>query len=165
MKIPVNNQVIFIKNVVAVAAYCSCRLWRWVKMPWIHYMLCDHHWTTAGPSLAGPSTVAGPSPVAEPSTVAEPSPVAEPLPAGPSVTCAGPVTGTGTSTWSCRAGEEITVIVLFSGDNCTSRLATYECPVLSALSHLLSWWLGGDLLSVDAGDEADYRDLWLPDDW
>ena len=29
------NQVIFIKNVVAVAAYRSCRLWRSVKMPWI----------------------------------------------------------------------------------------------------------------------------------
>ena len=45
MKIPANNQVIFIKNVVAVAAYRSCRLWRWVKMPWIHDVLCDHHWT------------------------------------------------------------------------------------------------------------------------
>ena len=39
MKIPANNQVIFIKNVVAVAAYKSCRLWRWVKMPWIHYVV------------------------------------------------------------------------------------------------------------------------------
>ena len=26
-------------------AYRSCRLWRWVKMSWIHYVLCDHHWT------------------------------------------------------------------------------------------------------------------------
>ena len=39
MKIPANNQVFFIKIVVAVAAYRSCRLWRWVKMPWIHYVL------------------------------------------------------------------------------------------------------------------------------
>ena len=44
MKIPANNQVIFIKNIVAVAANRSCRLWRRVKMSWIHY-LCDHHWT------------------------------------------------------------------------------------------------------------------------
>ena len=41
MKIPANNQVMFIKNVVAVAAYRSCRLWRRVKMSWIHYLLCD----------------------------------------------------------------------------------------------------------------------------
>ena len=39
MKIPANNQVFFIKNVVAVAAYRSCRLWRWVKMSWIHDVL------------------------------------------------------------------------------------------------------------------------------
>ena len=45
MKIPANNQVIFIKNVVAMAAYRSCRLWRRVKMSLIHYLLCDHHWT------------------------------------------------------------------------------------------------------------------------
>ena len=45
MKIPAKNQVIFIKNVVAVAAYRSCRLWKRVKMSWIHYLLCDHHWT------------------------------------------------------------------------------------------------------------------------
>ena len=95
----------------------------------------------------------------------------EPLPAGSSVTCAGPVTGAGTSTWSCRAGKEIIVIVLFSGgltilgDNCTSRLATYKCLVLSALSRLLSWWLGGDLRSGDNRDEADNRDLRSPDDW
>ena len=44
MKIPANNQVIFIKNVVTVAAYRSCRLWRRMKMSWIHYLLCDHHW-------------------------------------------------------------------------------------------------------------------------
>ena len=125
----------------------------------------------ARPSLAGPSTVAGPSPVAEPSTVAGPSTMAEPLPARPSVTCAGPVTGAGTSTWSCRAGEEIIVIVLFSGgltilgDNCTSRLATYKYLVLSALFRLLSWWLGGDLRSGDNRDEADDRDLRSPDDW
>ena len=45
MKIPAENQVIFIKDVVAVAAYRSCRLSRRVKMSWIHYLLCDHHWT------------------------------------------------------------------------------------------------------------------------
>ena len=28
-----------------MAAYRSCRLWRRVKMSWIHYLLCDHHWT------------------------------------------------------------------------------------------------------------------------
>ena len=52
MKIPVNNQVIFIKNVVAVDAYRSCRLWRWVKMPWIHYVLCHHHWTQCRHALS-----------------------------------------------------------------------------------------------------------------
>ena len=111
----------------------------------------------AGPSLAGPS-LAGPSTVSGPSTVAGPSTVSGPSPAGPSVTSAGPVTGAGpstssadSSTWTCRTGEEMTVIVLFSGglailrDNCTSRLATYKGPVLSALSRLLSWWLSGDL--------------------
>ena len=84
-------------------------------------------------------------------------------------------TGTWTSgtdsTWTCRAVEEITVMVLFSegfttlGDSCTSRLAMYEWPVLLALSRLLSWWLGGDLRSGDARDEADDRDRRLPDDW
>ena len=70
----------------------------------------------------------------------------------------GPVIGAGPSTWSCQAGEEISVIVLFSGgltilgDNCTSRLATYEGLVLSELSRLLSWWLGGDLRLEDARD-------------
>ena len=52
MKIPANNQVFFIKNVVAVAAYRSCRLWRWVKMPWIHDVLCDHHWTQCWHALS-----------------------------------------------------------------------------------------------------------------
>ena len=58
MKIPANNQVIFIKNVVAVAAYRSCRLWRWVKMPWIHYVLCNHHWTQCRHALSNTSHVA-----------------------------------------------------------------------------------------------------------
>ena len=47
-----NNQVFFIKNVVAVAAYRSCRLWRWVKMSWIHDVLCDHHWTQCRHALS-----------------------------------------------------------------------------------------------------------------
>ena len=58
MKIPAKNQVIFIKNVVAVAAYRSCRLWRWVKMPWIHYVLCNHHWTQCRHALSNTSHVA-----------------------------------------------------------------------------------------------------------
>ena len=58
MKIPANNQVIFIKNVVAVAAYRSCRLLRWVKMPWIHYVLCNHHWTQCRHALSNTSHVA-----------------------------------------------------------------------------------------------------------
>ena len=58
MKIPANNQVFFIKNVVAVAAYRSCRLWRWVKIPWIHYMLCNHHWTQCRHALSNTSHVA-----------------------------------------------------------------------------------------------------------
>ena len=58
MKIPVNNQVIFIKNVIAVAAYRSCRLWRWVKMPWIHYVMCNHHWTQCRHALSNTSHVA-----------------------------------------------------------------------------------------------------------
>ena len=57
MKIPVNNQVICIKNVVAVAAYRSCRLWSWVKMPWIHYVLCNHHWTQCRHALSNTSHV------------------------------------------------------------------------------------------------------------
>ena len=128
--------------------------------------------TSAGSStVAGPSPVAGPLPVAGPSPVVEPSPVAGPSPAAPSITGAGTWTSGADSRWTCRAGEEITVIVPFSGgltilgDNCTSRLATYECPVLSALSCLLSWWLGGDLRSGNARDEAGDRDLWSPDDW
>ena len=48
MKIPANNKVIFIKNVVAVAAYRSCRLWRWEKMS------CA---TTTGPSVDIPSAI------------------------------------------------------------------------------------------------------------
>ena len=36
---------VFIKHAVAVAAYRSCRLWRWEKMSWIHDMLCDHYGT------------------------------------------------------------------------------------------------------------------------
>ena len=51
------------------------------------------------------------------------------------------------------------------GDSCTSRLVTYVWPVLSALSHLLSWWLGGDLRSGDARDEVDERDLRPPEEW
>ena len=128
--------------------------------------------TSAGSStVAGPSPVAGPLPVAGPSPVVEPSPVAGPSPAAPSITGAGTWTSGADSRWTFRAGEEITVIVLFSGgltilgDNCTSCLATYECPVLSALSCLLSWWLGGDLRSGNARDEAGDRDLWSPDDW
>ena len=58
MKIPPNNQVIFIKNVVAVAAYRSCRLWRWVKMSWIHYVLCNHHWTQCRHAISDTSHVA-----------------------------------------------------------------------------------------------------------
>ena len=58
MKIPASNQVFFIKNVVAVAAYRSCRLWRWVKMPWIHYVLCNHHWTQCRHALSNTSHVA-----------------------------------------------------------------------------------------------------------
>ena len=50
-------QVIFIKNIVAVAAYRSCRLWRWVKMPWIHYVLCNHHWTQCRHALSDTSHV------------------------------------------------------------------------------------------------------------
>ena len=57
MKIPANNQVFFIKNVVAVAAYRSCRLWRWVKMPWIHDVFCDHHWTQCWHALSNTSHV------------------------------------------------------------------------------------------------------------
>ena len=45
MKIPAINQVIIIKHVVAVATYRLCRLWRWVKMSWIHYLLSDHDMT------------------------------------------------------------------------------------------------------------------------
>ena len=138
--------------------------------------------TSAGSSLAGSSTVAWPSPVAGPSPVSEPSPVAGPLPvavplrvaepspvakplpaagsapAGPSATGAGTWTSGADSTWTCRAGEETTVIVLFSGglellgDSFTSRLVMYVWPVLSALSRLLSWWLGDDLRSGDARD-------------
>ena len=58
MKIPANNQVFFIKNVVAVAAYRSCRLWRWVKMSWIHYVLYNHHWTQCRHALSNTSHVA-----------------------------------------------------------------------------------------------------------
>ena len=58
MKIPANNQVFFIKNVVAVAAYRSCRLWRWVKMSWIHDVLCDHHWTQCLHALSNTGHVA-----------------------------------------------------------------------------------------------------------
>ena len=58
MKIPANNQVFFIKNVVAVAAYRSCRLWRWVKMSWIHDVLCDHHWTQCRHALSNTGHVA-----------------------------------------------------------------------------------------------------------
>ena len=57
MKIPANNQVIFIKNVIAVAAYRSCRLWRWVKMSWIH-VLYNHHWTQCQHALSNTSHVA-----------------------------------------------------------------------------------------------------------
>ena len=45
MKILANNQVIFIKHAVAVAAYRFCRLWRWEKMSWIHDLLSDHYRT------------------------------------------------------------------------------------------------------------------------
>ena len=45
MKIPAIKQVIFINHVVAVAAYRSCRLWRWEKMSWNHKVLCDHYRT------------------------------------------------------------------------------------------------------------------------
>ena len=38
------TRYIFIKNVIAVAAYRSCGLRRWEKMSWI-YDLCNHHWT------------------------------------------------------------------------------------------------------------------------
>ena len=58
MKIPANNQVIFIKNIIAVAAYRSCRLWRWVKMSWIHYVLYNHHWTQCQHALSNTSHVA-----------------------------------------------------------------------------------------------------------
>ena len=148
--------------------------------------------TSAGSSLAGSSTVTGPSPVVGPPPVSEPSPVAAPLPAamplrvagpppvseplpaagsapagpcatGPSATGAGTGTSGADSTWTCRVGEETTVIVRFSGgwarlgDSLTSRLATYVGPVRSALSRLLSW-LGGDLRSGDARGELDDRD-------
>ena len=42
MKIPANNQVIFIKHSVAMAAYRSCRLWRRVKRSWCKCMLSNH---------------------------------------------------------------------------------------------------------------------------
>ena len=45
MKMPAINQVIFIKHVLALAAYRSCRIWRWEKMSWIHYLLSDHYRT------------------------------------------------------------------------------------------------------------------------
>ena len=57
MKIPAQNQVIFIKNIVAVAAYRSCRLLRWERMSWIQDLLCDHHWTKRGHSISDTSHV------------------------------------------------------------------------------------------------------------
>ena len=81
----------------------------------------------ADPSTAGPS--AGPS-------LARSSPAGPSLAglstAGPSITsdgpatAAGPATSTaGSSTWTGRAGEEITVIVLLSGDLATFRRQLY----------------------------------------
>ena len=121
--------------------------------------------SSAGPSLAGSSpaglSLGGPS-SAGPSTTAD----------GP-VTDAGPATSAaGSSTWSGRAGEGITVMVLLSGDWVTAgdsrtfRLETYDDePDLSALSRLLSWWWpGGDLRSADALDDNDDSDLRSPED-
>ena len=126
--------------------------------------------------VSEPSPVAVPLPAAVPLRVAGPPPVSEPLPAagsapaGPSATGAGTGTSGADSTWTYRAGEETTVIVLFSGglellgDSLTSRLVTYVGPVWSAPSRLLSW-LGRDLRSRDARDELDERDWRSPEEW
>ena len=41
-----------------MAAYRSCRLWRWVKMSWIHDVLYNHHWTQCRHALSNTSHVA-----------------------------------------------------------------------------------------------------------
>ena len=187
---------VFLAGVPRAAGSSNAKVWRCAgpatpvgSSSWSAGPSVADGWLAGSATSSGPSTMTGLSSLADPSP-ADPSyagpssagpslagsSLAGPSSAGPSTTSDGPVTvagsstsAAGSSTWSGRAGEGITVMILFSGDwvstrdSCTSRLETYDEPDLSALSRLLSWWWPGrDLRLANAKDED--RDLRSPED-